>query len=137
MGNLVRFGMSLEADLLAAFDERNRRKGYANRSEAIRDLIRGTLVQDDSAAGKGEMVGVLSIVYDHHQMELPKKLTHAQHDHHKMVIATVHVHLDHDNCLEILILQGKAKPVQAFAEQMISTRGVKHGDFSIMGSGNA
>jgi len=135
MGKLTRFGIAVDTDLLEAFDVRNRRKGYTNRSEAIRDLIRGALVADEWETAKGEMVGVLSIVYDHHRMDLPKRLTHAQHHHHGMVVATVHVHLDHDHCLEILILRGPCAQVRTFADGMISTRGVKHGEFSMMGKG--
>ncbi|MBN1257100.1 MAG: nickel-responsive transcriptional regulator NikR [Planctomycetes bacterium] len=134
MGDLIRFGIAMESDLLKAFDLRNARKGYDNRSEAIRDLIRGSLVAEQWESAKGEIVGVLSIVYNHHKLELPKKLTHAQHNHHSMVVATVHVHLDHDDCLEILILRGKLSEVRFFADEVISTRGVKYGEFSMMGA---
>lgn len=133
MSHLVRLGISLDSDLLEAFEARNQRKGYTNRSEAIRDLIRNVLVQEDWEEAKGSMAAVLSIVYDHHQLDLPKRLTQAQHDHHDLIVTTVHVHLDHHHCLECLILRGEAKEIRTFADRMISMRGVQNGHLAVMG----
>ena len=127
MGELVRFGVSVDADLLKKFDARNRRKGYVNRSEAIRDLVRECLVEAEWGKAAGETVGVVSLVFNHERMELSKTLTHAQHRKHALVVATTHVHLDQRNCLEVLILKGKAQKVRELAESLISRRGVKHG----------
>ncbi len=127
MSELVRFGVAVDHDLLKKFDARNKRKGYVNRSEAIRDLIRECLVEEEWGKTTGETVGVVSLVFDHDRMELSKTLTHAQHRRHGLIVATTHVHLDEHNCLEVLILRGKARQVRTFAEHLISRRGVKHG----------
>ena len=127
MGHLVRFGVSLDSELLAAFDGRNGRKGYDNRSEAIRDLVRDCLVEEEWRKSTGRMIGVVSLVFDHDRLELSKTLTHAQHRQHALIVSTTHVHLDERNCLEVLILRGKAGPVRKLAEGLISRRGVKHG----------
>lgn len=129
MAKVARFGVSIEEDLLKRFDRRNRKKGYANRSEAIRDLIRDGLVEDACRGGRGEHIAVVSIVYDHHKLALPKKLVDHQHEQHSVIVVSTHVHLDAHNCLEVVILRGKAKDVRAFAEVLVSTRGVKHGKY--------
>jgi CopG family nickel-responsive transcriptional regulator len=127
MSELVRFGVSVDDDLLKRFDARNKRKGYVNRSEAIRDLIRECLVEEEWRTTRGETVGVVSLVFDHERMELSKTLTHAQHRRHALIVATTHVHLDQHNCLEVLILRGKAQQLRTLAEHLMSRRGVKHG----------
>jgi len=126
---LKRFGVSLEEELLEDFDELIRQKGYTNRSEAIRDLIRNTLVKKEWLEGDAETAGVAVIVYDHHRHELSKKLTDTQHKDYGKITASLHIHLDSDNCLEVIILRGKAKEIQRVADSLISTRGVKHGRF--------
>ncbi len=127
MAKLTRFGVSMELELLEAFDAVIARKGYANRSEAIRDLIRDALVQEEWQSGKSKTCGALCLVFDHHSHDLAHKLTHAQHEALSEIISTLHVHLDHDNCMEVIILRGQAKDLQALADKMISTRGVKYG----------
>ena len=124
---LKRFGVSLEDDLLAGFDRLIASRGYANRSEAIRDLIRDALVARDWQSGTAEAAGAAVLVYDHHRRDLQAKLTDIQHDTHERIIATMHAHLDHDNCIEILLLRGKPAELKAIGDRLISTRGVKHG----------
>ena len=130
MGKLTRFGVSLDEELLEPFDALCAVKGYSNRSEAIRDLIRKALVAEEWQQADGQGAGTLTLVYDHHKNDLARRLTQMQHDEHDIIIATLHVHLDHHNCLEVLILKGKAGRVRALADKLISCKGVKHGTFS-------
>ena len=127
MGETVRFGISIDSGLLDRFDAVVEGKGYVNRSEAIRDLIRDALVEQSWEAGEEETVGTLTLVYDHHVRDLSDRLTDIQHDHHDRIISTLHVHLDHHNCLEVLIVRGKAGQIKAIADSMIGVKGVKHG----------
>jgi len=131
VGGVKRFGVSIESDLLRRFDEFADDLGYANRSEALRDLIREKLLardfERDLAKGKGEVTAVVSLVYDHHALDVPRRLTEAQHDRRDVVVSTLHVHLSHHDCLEVLILRGRAKDVQALGDRLVSLRGVKHG----------
>ena len=130
MGKLTRFGVSLDEELLEPFDALCAVKGYSNRSEAIRDLIRKALVAEEWHQADGQGAGTLTLVYDHHKNDLSRRLTQMQHDEHDIIIATLHVHLDHHNCLEVLILKGEAARVRALADKLISCKGVKHGTFS-------
>jgi CopG family nickel-responsive transcriptional regulator len=125
--SLARVGVSLEDDLLAAFDALWRDKGYPTRSEAIRDLIRKSLVDERWLDAAGEQAGTLTIVYDHHKHGVSRRLLDMQHENHDIIVTTMHVHLDHDNCLEILVIKGDAERVRSLAERLISCRGVKHG----------
>jgi CopG family nickel-responsive transcriptional regulator len=130
MGELVRTGLSLERELLERFDTAIHRKGYLNRSEAIRDLIREHLVQE--AAGENKViVGTLTMVYDHHQPNLSAKLIEAQHAAASKVLAATHVHLDHHHCLEVVILKGRSGEVRSLADRILSLRGVKHGQLTV------
>jgi CopG family nickel-responsive transcriptional regulator len=127
---LERTAISLEKDLLAQFDRLTKRRGYANRSEAVRDLIRDQLVQDEwsqQAQDSADKVAVVSLVYDHDSASLAQKLTHIQHENHNAVVSSLHVHLDHHNCLEVLILRGPAAEIMAMGESLVSTKGVKYG----------
>ena len=130
MGKLTRFGVSLDEELLEPCDALCAVKGYSNRSEAIRDLIRKALVAEEWQQADGQGAGTLTLVYDHHKNDLARRLTQMQHDEHDIIIATLHVHLDHHNCLEVLILKGEAARVRALADKLISCKGVKHGTFS-------
>ena len=130
MGKLTRFGVSLDEELLEPFDALCAVKGYSNRSEAIRALIRKALVAEEWQQADGQGAGTLTLVYDHHKNDLARRLTQMQHDEHDIIIATLHVHLDHHNCLEVLILKGEAARVRALADKLISCKGVKHGTFS-------
>jgi CopG family nickel-responsive transcriptional regulator len=130
MGELVRTGLSLEKELLDKFDAMIHRKGYQNRSEAIRDLIREHLVQAASDENK-VIVGTLTMVYDHHQPNLSAKLIEAQHAASSKVLAATHVHLDHHHCLEVVILKGRSGEVRSLADRILSLRGVKHGELTV------
>ncbi|MFZ5765452.1 MAG: nickel-responsive transcriptional regulator NikR [Thermodesulfobacteriota bacterium] len=127
MSDLTRFGVSINDDLLQRFDELITEKGYQNRSEAIRDLIRNALVEDELTNEETETVGSISLVYNHHTRDLADKLTHHQHSHHQDIISALHVHLDAHNCLEIIVVRGKAKEIRKMADELIGTKGVKHG----------
>jgi CopG family nickel-responsive transcriptional regulator len=134
MSHLVRFGVSIENELLERFDKLIHEKGYSNRSEAIRDLIREDLVKKEWVGGK-EVAGIITLVYDHHLRELVSTLTDVQHDFHQLIISTQHIHLDHDNCLEIVIVKGRPKEVEGLAFQLKSTRGVKYSSLSMATTG--
>jgi len=135
MSELSRIGVAIDSELLEKFDELISRKGYTNRSEAFRDLIRDELVAKQWESPESNVVGTVTLVYDHHVRLLNEKLTDMQYDHHRMVLSTLHVHLDHDNCLEVLVVKGKARQVEKLAESLISTKGVKHGRLTITTSG--
>ncbi|HEX4002543.1 MAG TPA: nickel-responsive transcriptional regulator NikR [Candidatus Acidoferrales bacterium] len=134
MGNLVRTGVSLENELLERFDASIAGKGYQNRSEAIRDLIRDNLVADEIDRNK-VVVGTLTIVYDHHRPNLTEKLVQAQHHAGGAVLAATHVHLDHHNCLEVIIMKGRGGDLKDLADGILSLRGVKHGQLVITSTG--
>ena len=130
---MERVTISLDDGLLAEFDDYIKRKGYENRSEAIRDLLRHSLEADRLAEDRAEQsVACLSYVYNHHQRELTRRLASAQHAHHDLVLSTLHVHLDHDNCLEMAVLQGHTGDVRAFAEATIAETGVRHGNLHLV-----
>jgi CopG family nickel-responsive transcriptional regulator len=127
MSGLSRFGVAMDRRLLADFDRQIRAKGYANRSEGIRDLIRDALVQELTRTGNQEMVGTITLVYSHETRELSDRLNHLQHDFHDAIICANHVHLDAHNCLEVLVVRGKARRIRQIADRLIGTKGVKHG----------
>ncbi|MBS1830105.1 MAG: nickel-responsive transcriptional regulator NikR [Acidobacteria bacterium] len=135
MGQLSRIGVAIDSDLLRKFDDLIAAKGYTNRSEAFRDLIRDELVEKQSEKPDAAVVGTVTLVYDHHVRMLGEKLTEIQHEAFHNVLTTLHVHLDHDHCLEVLILKGKSAAVRKLAEVLISTKGVKHGRLTITTSG--
>lgn len=135
MSELTRFGISIDNRLLKLFDELLLKKGYVNRSEAIRDLIRKAMVEEHAACDNEVIMGTITLVYDHHTRELSESLTELQHSHHESILSSLHVHLDHDNCLEVIVLKGKAKDVHHLADALIGTRGVKHGELVITTTG--
>ena len=137
MGEVTRFGVSLDEKLLRQFDRLIVRKGYANRSEALRDLIRESLVRDQWELGTEEAVGTITLVYDHDTRDLADKLTDLQHAHYESIVSTLHVHLDPHHCLEVLVLRGPARALKEIADRLIGTRGVKHGTFSATTEGRA
>ena len=128
MNSLIRFGVSIEPDLLRKFDKHIENEGYKNRSEAIRDLIRRTLITKQHYDPDSNAIGTLTMVYDHHTGNITNKLLEIQHDHTSEILTTTHIHIDHDNCLEILVLKGKTKHIQRLADQIKSLKGIKHGD---------
>ena len=125
MKEIVRFGVSLEKELLHKFDSLIGEKKYPNRSEAIRDLIRENLVKREWVKGE-KVAGVIALVYDHHKRELVNTLTDIQHHYHSLIISTQHIHLDEDNCLEVVVVRGKPKEVESLADRLKATKGVKH-----------
>jgi len=127
MAELTRFGVSMDDRLLNRFDELIERKGYVNRSEAVRDLIRNALVEDQWTRAEEEIIGTVTIVYDHHTRDLGDKLTEQQHSHHGAIVSSLHVHLDAHHCLEVVVVRGKAAEVRRLADELIGTKGVKHG----------
>jgi CopG family nickel-responsive transcriptional regulator len=135
MADLVRFGVSIPDDLLEKFDQLISGKGYTNRSEAIRDLIRDRLVEDQWSESGHDVVGTVTVVYNHEQSDLAQKLTEIQHKKHDLIVSAVHVHLDHHNCLEVLIMRGVSDEVRKAGELLISTRGVKHGKITMTTTG--
>ncbi len=136
MSKITRFGVSLESMLLEKFDRLNSQKGYKNRSEAIRDLIREKLVSEEWGSSEHETVGVFSLVYDHHQRELNKILNHIQHQYLEVIVSSTHVHIYHHNCLEVIILRGKTDVIKKITDQLASTRGVKHGKLIMTSTGS-
>lgn len=135
MGKTIRFGVSLDLDLLTKFDDLCEEKSYQTRSEAIRDLIRGALVQKEWENEELEAIGVLSLVYDHHQSDLSQKLTEIQHQALDAIVTSMHIHLDHHNCLEVLVLRGTGRTIRETSQKLISTKGVKHGKLNLTTTG--
>jgi len=136
MTDLVRTGVSIEQELLEEFDRVIAKRGYGNRSEALRDLIRDMLVAEEVSDNK-PVVATLSMVYDHHRPDLSQKLTEAQHHHYGNVLAATHVHLDERNCFEVVIMKGAAGEVKHLADRMLSMRGVKHGKLVMTSTGKS
>lgn len=134
MSQIVRFGISMEADLLKKFDKLIAKEQYSNRSEAIRDLIRKDLVKKEWES-EAIVIGSISMVYDHHKRELVEKLTDIQHDFHSLVVSTQHIHVDHNNCFEVVIVKGKAGFVRKLAQKMQVEKGVKYLNLSISTTG--
>jgi len=130
---MQRLTITIDDDLVADVDEFIAKHGYANRSEAFRDLLRSALEHTGGdAASNRPCIATLSYVYDHAARELPKRLTNEYHEHHDLAQATLHVHIDHDSCLEVTVLKGKGNEVKAFADQVIAERGVRHGHVVVM-----
>jgi len=132
---LIRFGISMHEDLLQKFDGIVARKGYSNRSEAIRDLIRDELVEKEWETEGEEVAGTITLVYDHHSKGLSHMLLEQQHEYHDLIMTSTHVHLDHHNCLEVLIIKGRAAEAKKVAEKLISIKGVKHGKLTFASTG--
>ncbi|SPF36949.1 putative nickel-responsive regulator [Candidatus Sulfopaludibacter sp. SbA4] len=135
MSVLSRIGVAIDSDLLDKFDRLILQRGYTNRSEAFRDLIRDELVEKTWESPESQVVGTVTLVYDHHVRMLNEKLTDIQHDYHRSILSTLHVHLDHDHCLEVLVVRGKSVEVRKVADVLISTKGVKHGRLTITTTG--
>jgi CopG family nickel-responsive transcriptional regulator len=130
MPDLTRISISLENALLDAFDERNAAKGYATRSEAIRDLIRDRLVREQAERAEGEQVAIVTLVYDHHARELAARLIDKQHHHHDLVVSSLHIHLGERHCLEVSVLRGPAPKVRHLGDELLATKGVLHGELT-------
>jgi CopG family nickel-responsive transcriptional regulator len=130
MADLTRISISLENALLGAFDRRNQAKGYATRSEAIRDLIRDRLVREEPEHRDGDQVAVVTLVYDHHARELAARLIDKQHHHHDLVVSSLHVHLGERHCLEVSVLRGPVRKIRHLGEELLATKGVLHGEIT-------
>lgn len=134
MGELVRFGVAVDEELLKKFDKLTIERGYANRSEALRDLMRDALVQHQWQANE-EVVGVVTLLYDHHARNLEAQLTDIQHEYHEQILSTMHIHLDHDNCLEIIAVRGTGRQIEELATKLIGMKGVRHGKLTATSTG--
>jgi CopG family nickel-responsive transcriptional regulator len=135
MAELARIGIAIPEDLLKEFDRLIEYRGYSNRSEAFRDMVRKELVEEIAASPNAEVYGTVTLIYDHHSRLLMGKLTDIQHQYHNAILSSVHVHLDHDNCLEVILVRGKSTLVQKLANALIAVKGVKHGRFLLTASG--
>ncbi len=132
---VVRCSVSLPGGLLRQMDGMVREKGYTNRSLAVADMIRDHLVEHRQQFERGEIAGTITLVYDHHKHGLQETLTDVQHDHHQLIISTLHVHLDHHNCLEVLVVKGRAPEIKRVADRLIGAKGVKHGKLTLTTTG--
>jgi CopG family nickel-responsive transcriptional regulator len=131
MKGTTRFGISMSSDLLNDFDRLISRMGYKTRSEAIRDMIRQRLVDQEWIEAHKETVGTITLVYRHEVRELSAVLTSLEHHYYKNILSSMHIHLDHHNCLEVLIVRGKSSIIRKIADRLISTKGVKHGKLTM------
>ncbi len=134
MGDLARLSFSLEQPLLERLEALRHEAGYANRSEFLRDLIRGRLV-DRAWERDEEAVGTITLIYDHHARGLTEKLLNLQHDHHEVILATTHVHLDHHRCVEVTLVRGRAARIRAIADGLRRHKGVLHCELSMSSTG--
>jgi CopG family nickel-responsive transcriptional regulator len=133
--SVTRLSISLPPSLLRQLDQMVEQKGYTNRSLALADMIRNHLVEHRQKFGNDEIAGTITLVYDHHKMHVQETLTDIQHDHHDLIISTLHVHLDHHNCLEVLVVRGKASQIKRIADELIAAKGVKHGKLTVTTTG--
>ena len=129
-----RFSISLEEDLLSQFDLYLQSRQYNNRSEAIRDLIRKAFIEDEWEDDK-EVVGVVSLVYDHHHSQVQERITEMQHSYHTYIVSSTHVHMDHDNCLEVIIVRGVAGEIRNLFQKLTALKGVKDSNLSASSTG--
>jgi len=136
VGATVRFGISLDEKLLQNFDQLIEQKSYMNRSEAIRDLIRASIVEEKCGSEDQEAVGTVTLVYNHHVRELSDKLTEHQHSHHEQIVSALHVHLDAHNCLEVLVIRGTVSTIKQISHELIGVKGVKHGKLVLTTTGD-
>jgi CopG family nickel-responsive transcriptional regulator len=129
MSDLVRFGVSADEELMANFDRLSADKGYSNRSEALRDLMRDALVQArlEKSPDNADVLGSLTLVYDHHAREISERMGEIQHERYGLVVSVLHVHISHDDCMEVIALRGRAGAIRELANALLSLKGVKHG----------
>ncbi|CAD5243676.1 nickel-responsive transcriptional regulator NikR [Thermococcus camini] len=132
---ITRFGVSVPDELLEKFDRIIEEKGYVNRSEAIRDMMRDFIVRHEWEQGEGEVAGTITMLYNHDEAEVVKGLLDLQHDYLSEIISSIHVHMDEHNCLEVIIVKGKASRIKEIADRLLSLKGVKHGKLVMTGTG--
>jgi len=133
--SVTRFSISMPGDLVRQLDLMSKEKGYANRSQAVADMVRARLVEHYGQMGRSEIAGTITLVYDHHKRNIQGLLTDIQHDHDDVIISTMHVHLDHHNCMEILAVRGRADAIKHVADSLIAAKGVKHGRLTVTATG--
>ena len=126
-----RVGVSFEPELLGKFDKLIHDKGYTNRSEAVRDLVRKALIEKETEIASGNVIGTLTIIYDHDEGDVTNRLLHIQHHFHAEISSTTHIHVDEHNCLEVLVVRGKAMVVKELANRIKAIKGVKHGELVV------
>ena len=131
MEKVIRFGVSIEPDLLQHFDAFINNKGYTNRSEAVRDLIRKSIISKVTEQPNQEVIGTLTMIYNHHSGNLNNLLLEIQHDHHHEILSSTHIHIDHDNCLEVLVLKGKVHSIRHLADNIKALKGIQHGELVV------
>jgi len=131
MEKVIRFGVSIKPDLLKKFDKIIKKKGYTNRSEAVRDLIREKIITKEIFNPDVQSIGTLTMIYDHHEGNLTDRLLNLQHEHTEEILVTTHIHIDNNSCLEILVLKGKANKIQKLADNIKAIKGIKHGELVI------
>ncbi len=135
MDKLSRFSISMDSGLAHSLDAMVKAKGYANRSQAVSDMVRASLVEHFGQRGTHEIAGTITLVYDHHKRDVQATLTDIQHDHEGLIISTLHVHLDHHNCMEVLAVRGKADAVRRIADRLMAVKGVIHGKLTVTTTG--
>jgi CopG family transcriptional regulator, nickel-responsive regulator len=133
--HLCRFSISMREDLVAQLDAMTKARGFANRSQAIAEMVRSQLVEHQGQKSSAEIAGTVTLVYDHHQRNVQSMLTHIQHDYGELIISAMHVHLNHHNCLEVLAVRGAAKSIKLMADKLIAAKGVKHGKLTVTATG--
>ncbi|WP_297065704.1 nickel-responsive transcriptional regulator NikR [Thermococcus sp.] len=132
---VVRFGVSVPEELLEKFDRIIERKGYVNRSEAIRDLMRDFIIRHEWETGDSEVAGTITMLYNHDEADVVKELLDLQHEYLEEIISSIHVHMDEHNCLEVVLVKGKASRIKEIADRLLSLKGVKHGKLVMTGTG--
>ena len=132
---IVRFGVSVPKELLDRFDRIIEEKGYVNRSEAIRDMMRDFIVRHEWEVGNEEVAGTITMVYNHDEADVVKELLDLQHDYLTEIVSSIHVHMDEHNCLEVVIVKGQASRIKEIADRLLSLKGVKHGKLVMTGTG--
>ncbi len=128
---LTRFGVSMEENLLKQFDDMIISKGYPSRSEAVRDFIRDSLLQEKWTLGDEMVAGTILLFYDHHSTNLVNEMMNIQHDYHEMVLTSTHIHVDHNNCLELIVVKGKSKLLKELSDKLIPLKGVFYGKLTV------
>lgn len=133
MGEISRFGVSVDEDLLRSFDRLIGKQGYKTRSEALSDLMRDSLVREriEAQPGGAYVLGSLTLVYDHHATDLTDRMAELQHEQHELVVSVLHVHISHDDCMEVIVLRGNSADIRKLSDALLSLKGVKHGQLFI------
>ena len=130
-----RFSLSMPASLARQLDAMIKSKGYTNRSQAVADMVRASVVDHLSQTGNHEIAGTVTLVYDHHKRDIQAHLTDIQHDHGNLILSALHVHLDHNTCMEVLAVRGPADAVRNLADRLFTAKGIKHGKLTVTTTG--